>query len=1617
MDYNTPKTQSECSDILKINIDIDETDNKLKKLRKFKKQCNALNFKDEYKLSMTLRELQNIIIKENIEDVEIFLDLFVDTRDKVVGVNTTKNHVYEALWILVYLHELDNFNDNYEPGVTRQFYKSVEGGMGFSTEKVLDEKVAAGSSGGIVDIYFEIHGKVKEKLKEEYIEYKKNDIIYKYPIPWCEGNAPKVFDKYLCSVKYYGHEKSVQSYDIADICVEASNKFKDYNILLLVKDKQTLETNISKSHKELTNRFHKIYDVKDLDILYKKLLHGLKQGYFNEDIIKPILKPRFHQEYFVEYTIKSIEQKSKNFIWGAVPRSGKSFMISGLISKLKPKCVILYLGAISETRGQFIKMFEMHQDFNDYEIYDMKNAIESDAPINKGISKKTKKIIILSQEKGRQPLTIGEKKHLPKIIVDTFSEKDKLIFFDEIHQGSGEGSLQEKMLDDVVFNPMKKKKPDNPYKAFIMVTATFAKPYIKYLNKSDAGVKLLSWNYDNIQSMKEINKTDTDDFGIDTKIVLNQILSNIELEDDGKEKRGIFEKLLDNYKSRGTSLEILQKEYEIYPELIVSTPSIPENASEFMVEQSIDIERIFRPLMKKNASDIVPCEKYIQYIWDNIYEKFLVRTLGFPVTRPHTQLWFMPTILRNKDKIKDESKTIGPFSYMCKHFTELLMKHPKFREQFCIIILHSTGFDNTEVEFLEVQGEGGKIPIWDKANVEFSSKGSGCVSTICNSSNDLKQCILEQEAQAKARGKSLIIMTGKMLRLGISLPCVDIALHMDPITSVDTIYQSMFRVLTERKGKDRGIFIDMLTKRQISFMYQYMNYTTPIKSLVTIEKRQKRLLEKLIIYNFNGINNTEGKEYQDIYNKLMNDFNLNDKQKFVDKQNEYEITEANELLENPEYDKLVDGLYKVLQGFGIKYGDKKAAIKKELYKKDDIKPGDEYVLESPKDPPKDPPKDQPKDPPKDQPKDVDNVDLKFKRQEIVSFMKDFITLFILFNTNETILPNMIEKDFHNFFKNNTLNIEKKCSEKINGLDTLNCHLLYVLRSKNSDPKILNENFKIFKSHIREFFMELIKSDEFMNMYNSNMNDIQLIKDNVQELKQIKPCSDDFIKNRGVLEIIRNRLTIRKEEKNLYGEVFTPVELICEMFDKIPDEVWKNPDLKWLDPANGIGNFPVVAYYKLMESLKDNYDSSKYSDKSLSKHIIEDMLYMVELNPVNSNVCEKIFKMIDPKSKPNIITKSFLDFSPSDFEGKDIEGKDIDKFNVIIGNPPFQKSQIGVRKGKGQNIWDKFVIKSFEIMKDNSIFAFIHPPNWRGPDNKLWDILSQKQLLYLHIFNKKDGIKIFNASTRFDVYVLENKPVYKNTDIIDELGNINSINLSEWSFLPNYDYDNIKEILTTEENGIDVIYNTYYHNQNFNKGYLSDKKTNVYKIPIVHSVNKEGLGYWYSSFKKKEHFIPKVILNVNEKQYNYKEQNDYNGLMGMSNNSFGIPITSKKEGDLILKAIGTDKFKTMINATKWGSFQTDYKMFKYFKKDFYKYFIDDGEVNKYEDKTISIPNDFFKLNQHSSITNKSESKTKKKNQKKPKCSKGSRRDKKTGLCIDKYGNIVNQKNQDSDYEFF
>lgn len=118
--------------------------------------------------------------------------------------------------------------------------------------------------------------------------------------------------------------------------------------------------------------------------------------------------------------------------------------------------------------------------------------------------------------------------------------------------------------------------------------------------------------------------------------------------------------------------------------------------------------------------------------------------------------------------------------------------------------------------------------------------------------------------------------------------------------------------------------------------------------------------------------------------------------------------------------------------------------------------------------------------------------------------------------------------------------------------------------------------------------------------------------------------------------IKNYNTYEKRKNN--DEVFTPPNLIEEMLEKLDKSVWSNPHKTWLDPCAGLGNFSVLILKRLMEGLKDWEPNPEIR----KKHILEKMLFHVEMNPES---VEKLQRILNPEGKYNLNIKcsNFLTF--------------------------------------------------------------------------------------------------------------------------------------------------------------------------------------------------------------------------------------------------------------------------------------------------------------------------------------------------------------------------------------
>tara|TARA_Y100000590_G_scaffold469425_1_gene656915 strand:- start:871 stop:2256 length:1386 start_codon:yes stop_codon:yes gene_type:complete len=208
-----------------------------------------------------------------------------------------------------------------------------------------------------------------------------------------------------------------------------------------------------------------------------------------------------------------------------------------------------------------------------------------------------------------------------------------------------------------------------------------------------------------------------------------------------------------------------------------------------------------------------------------------------------------------------------------------------------------------------------------------------------------------------------------------------------------------------------------------------------------------------------------------------------------------------------------------------------------------------------------------------------------------------------------------------------------------------------------------------------------------------------------------------------------------------GVVHTDFSLINKMLSIFPKEVFKDPNLKWLDPCCGRGYFMIALLKRLMSSLDPPNNTREY--------IIKNMLYMVEIDQDYVAACREIFG-----EGANILHKDFFEME-NDFPSPDI----------IIGNPPFNRgglkkvpTKAGVsKKFDGRTVWPSFVKTAIGFLKDGGLFNMIIPSIWMKQDKAgMYDFLLQYNITKIHCFNNTETNRMFHghAQTPTSFFLLE-----------------------------------------------------------------------------------------------------------------------------------------------------------------------------------------------------------------------------------------------------------------------
>ena len=589
---------------------------------------------------------------------------------------------------------------------------------------------------------------------------------------------------------------------------------------------------------------------------------------------------------------------------------------------------------------------------------------------------------------------------------------------------------------------------------------------------------------------------------------------------------------------------------------------------------------------------------------------------------------------------------------------------------------------------------------------------------------DIKEDIIKQEKIAKAEGKNgLILLAGNMLKLGITLNLCDMVVLMNQSLSSDTVLQQMYRCMTEGDNKKFGFVVDLNISRVLNTCINYTIY----KNDVNTEDKIKYLIENHLINIDVDMMEQKKLNSDAIVSKLMEIWKS-------DPINSFKALLRNLDNDYIEFDTSTQKM--INKSFTSSLKDNKVNTTIE------IKDEDDELQELPSG--KDKVRDESDNSEKSESGDEEE---KSEKEEIkISFTKDVLPYIIPLTDILTVKSS--SKDFVKM-----LNEIQENPELLEIFEEM-CLIWW------NDKNLID----IIKTIISKYF------DKNSNAYNISIQfkmSLQSLIDNPKEL----------------LELINECLKPKLKEKQENGEVFTPMSEVNEELDKLDEyyikvnnkSIFTEKNFKWFDPAVGMGNFQVAVYLRLMDGLIIQIPNNN----NRKKYIIENMLYMSEINKKNCYIIKQIF---------NINNEFKLNLNEGDTLKLNITEKwnlQLNSFDVILGNPPYNKGGIRSHTGKqlgekNETIWTKFIEQAFQLLKPNGFIVFINPLSWLKKSHSLHNVMLEKHIVWMKLWDNSQSKSSINADIPISLYILQNTQntiLKKTTEITSILKRRNLTNKS------------------------------------------------------------------------------------------------------------------------------------------------------------------------------------------------------------------------------------------------
>lgn len=1110
----------------------------------------------------------------------------------------------------------------------------------------------------------------------------------------CDTTDSETVKTYLMSVKWYKEEKNAEHYDLeklfATARIRTTPEQNPLDIIVFLKSKKDFQIAHNRSYRQYTQHLAKTFygwheDVKPFlqeirrqifeyaDTLHITPLETIKTQYLTTDA-KPVLSLQLHQDIIVHGVCNQLSEVTddKRYLIGVLPRGGKTYIAGGIIRQKMidtAELNILWLTAaptetVTQVRDDLLATYE---DFKDVEFIDATKS-----------TKKTKRNTVFFCS--TQLLVTSQKsKFFKELFIK--SSQTGIVFFDEAHK-TGTGSQTKGEIEKIMSTYEEFHLP------FIFLTATYYTILLDYqLHPSHTFI----WDYTDVLSARAL-ATDTEQ---------DKAVQKLQ-ERFGKD---LVTDVIIRRTANGETLETMAKAYIGFPDLYFISADFQTEVIQRFEEQGqydsmkgFSLGAIFGINPTSTIADVKTAQNTIR---KDAYKIFANLTnpknmislitprdqfndpeiVDIPGGEPLVQTPYVkgrrpidPSILGRINNMSSDTKS----RFRLDEHPSLLMFMPTGGQGTNIFYLlcawasllmtHTWWRENYEIACVVSEEN------MDSASIELSLKvptdRSNGIHII---SKHVKTSLLQLERSLHCRPqpKGLLILAGQMLSMGISLPCTDVVFLLNETKSPDDIIQKMYRALTPSSGKTSAFVVDLNPVRTVAALYGYTKASHSSlhqsSEILDIIYNTYSWDSDVFEYSFAKGLQAQPLVFQKRLEELFQKAELDPEYRVQDDVTGLQkrvITNIRKGIDK-EFVTALKGTFsnEKIQTFFTKIGLKD--VTSTLTKNGTL------VISR---------LIQPKDEPIEKPDKIEIIIDNF-----IDTVIEFIKYIALTSSTDDFDQALVE------FESNEVN-NHGTSLYHNTMQLIAPSITNIQRDKHIVPNLLLGTIKDFA-------------------YNSSKSIFREMKGKIDKHK---------LRKDKILELIHKRLTPTQKRKADFGEVFTPIELIEELLVHVPNAVWSNPDVTWLDPASGIGNFLIVIFYKLDEGLK----TWEPSDTKRRKHIIEKMLYMVEIQSSNNRIARDIFISLCPSSTPNIWTIDSLTI-PTKLKGK---GWPI-TFDMIVGNPPFQN-------GRNMQFYVSFIDMAYQLLKPNGYLVYVIPNKILIPNKANESITQFNPLRIYHTVNER-----------------------------------------------------------------------------------------------------------------------------------------------------------------------------------------------------------------------------------------------------------------------------------------